>query len=202
MPCTKCEEGKYKWGETGECKYDTLESCESANHKYNKMRPTPLGKKSYEEYEKELKEYNLSSQRFDFNDIKTIEKLVGQLDKNGEQLQKAAATVNEKFKIVEKTGKEYQAIDDQVDKIRAEQDKLGNIYEKQESDWSKSQDKLGQIEGDAPWRELEAAIESVESQAKALGITKIPVTAQAKKALSKWDSIKDKADKIYRQNVS
>ena len=60
MPCTKCEEGNYKWGETGECKYDTLQDCESANSKYNKMQPTPLGKKSYEEYAKELKEFNLS----------------------------------------------------------------------------------------------------------------------------------------------
>tara|TARA_R110000751_G_scaffold186546_1_gene292920 strand:+ start:101 stop:607 length:507 start_codon:yes stop_codon:yes gene_type:complete len=61
MPCTKCEEeGKYKWGKTGECEYATKEDCESANHKYNKMKPTPLGKKSYAEYEKELKEYNLS----------------------------------------------------------------------------------------------------------------------------------------------
>ena len=59
MPCTKCEEGKYKWGETGECEYDSLDACESANHKY-KMQPTPLGKKTYEEYEKELKEFNLS----------------------------------------------------------------------------------------------------------------------------------------------
>ena len=59
MPCTKCEEGKYKWGKTGECKYDSLDACEKANHKY-KMQPTPLGKKSYEEYEKELKEFNLS----------------------------------------------------------------------------------------------------------------------------------------------
>ena len=61
MPCTKCEEGNYKWGETGECEYDTLDACESANHKYNKMQPTPLGKKTYDEYEKELKEFNLSS---------------------------------------------------------------------------------------------------------------------------------------------
>ena len=52
MPCTKCKDGKYKWGETGECKYDSLDACESANHKYSKMRPTPLGKKTYEEYEK------------------------------------------------------------------------------------------------------------------------------------------------------
>ena len=57
MPCTKCENGKYKWGKTGECKYDSKEACEKANKKnYNKMRPTPLGK-TYEQYEKELKEY-------------------------------------------------------------------------------------------------------------------------------------------------
>ena len=35
MPCTKCEEGKYKWGERGECKYDTLKECEDANSNYN-----------------------------------------------------------------------------------------------------------------------------------------------------------------------
>ncbi len=61
MPCTKCKDGKYKWGKTGECKYDTKEACEKANpKKYNKMQPTPLGKKTYEEYAKELKEFNLS----------------------------------------------------------------------------------------------------------------------------------------------
>tara|TARA_R100001463_G_scaffold4228_2_gene16194 strand:- start:379 stop:867 length:489 start_codon:yes stop_codon:yes gene_type:complete len=60
MPCTKCKDGKYKWGKTGECKYDSKEACEKANPKnYNKMKPTPLGK-TYEEYAKELKEYNLS----------------------------------------------------------------------------------------------------------------------------------------------
>jgi thymidylate synthase len=31
MPCEKCEEGKYKWGETGECLYETLEDCQLAN---------------------------------------------------------------------------------------------------------------------------------------------------------------------------
>ena len=59
MPCKKCDEGKYKWGETGECEYNSLKECESANHKY-KMQPTQLGK-TYEEYAKELKEYNSSS---------------------------------------------------------------------------------------------------------------------------------------------
>ena len=53
MPCTKCKEGKYKWGKTGECEYDSLDACEQANHKYE-MKPTPLGQKTYEEYAKEL----------------------------------------------------------------------------------------------------------------------------------------------------
>ena len=34
MPCTKCENGKYKWGKTGECKYDSKESCEEDNKDY------------------------------------------------------------------------------------------------------------------------------------------------------------------------
>ena len=34
MPCKKCKDGKYKFGETGECKYDTKEACESDNKDY------------------------------------------------------------------------------------------------------------------------------------------------------------------------
>lgn len=31
MPCEQCEEGLYKWGENGECMYETLEDCQLAN---------------------------------------------------------------------------------------------------------------------------------------------------------------------------
>ncbi len=34
MPCTKCKDGKYKWGKTGSCEYDTKEECEKANKDY------------------------------------------------------------------------------------------------------------------------------------------------------------------------
>ena len=34
MPCKKCENGKYKFGNTGECKYDTLAECEADNRDY------------------------------------------------------------------------------------------------------------------------------------------------------------------------
>jgi len=34
MPCEKCENGKYKWGKTGSCKYDTKADCEEDNKDY------------------------------------------------------------------------------------------------------------------------------------------------------------------------
>ena len=34
MPCKKCKDGKWKWGNTGECKYDSKEACENANKDY------------------------------------------------------------------------------------------------------------------------------------------------------------------------
>jgi hypothetical protein len=30
MPCYKCSNGKYKYGERGRCQFDTLESCHEA----------------------------------------------------------------------------------------------------------------------------------------------------------------------------
>ena len=86
MPCTKCKDDKYKWGKTGECEYATKEACESANHKYSKMKPTPLGKKSYEEYEKELKEFNLSKvERVELQTIKDIKDFAGQAEFNARE---------------------------------------------------------------------------------------------------------------------
>ena len=82
MPCTKCEEGKYKWGKTGECEYATKEDCESANSKYNKMQPPPLGK-TYEQYAKELKEFNLS--KVEKIELATIPELIKE-GKNAKKL--------------------------------------------------------------------------------------------------------------------
>tara|TARA_R110000744_G_scaffold16018_1_gene44291 strand:- start:697 stop:1050 length:354 start_codon:yes stop_codon:yes gene_type:complete len=31
MPCEQCDNGLYKWGETGGCLYETLEDCQLAN---------------------------------------------------------------------------------------------------------------------------------------------------------------------------
>jgi seryl-tRNA synthetase len=104
MPCEKCENDKYKWGKTGSCKYDTKKECEKANpKKYNKMMPTPLGKKTYAEYEKELKEYNLSStKRFDFGLAQDLEKAV----------KKSEGLVKTSKKLVEKMEKVFKNYND------------------------------------------------------------------------------------------
>ena len=44
MPCTKCKDGKYKWGETGACEYNTIEECKAANpeHHYEETKTTSI----------------------------------------------------------------------------------------------------------------------------------------------------------------
>ena len=34
MPCEQCENGKVKWGKTGDCQYDSIAECEEANKDY------------------------------------------------------------------------------------------------------------------------------------------------------------------------
>jgi hypothetical protein len=54
MPCTKCEEGKYKWGETGECEYATMQDCEDANSTYEAMKTTSIVELIIDEDSQEL----------------------------------------------------------------------------------------------------------------------------------------------------
>ena len=204
MPCKKCKDGKYKWGNTGECKYDTKEACESANHKYKKMQPTPLGKKTYEEYEKELKEFNLSSQRFDFNSVKVLEKLASQMDKvvnqlendygqiqmlindydNNQELQKEQAGLVDNAE--DSVALARKDVEDSKKDLAAREKSFDNLFNKLEKlagKTNKSEDKLvGRNEKykDAYARggdlkvDLKSAIKSVEQQLKSLGVSQKP----------------------------
>jgi hypothetical protein len=200
MPCTKCEEeGKYKWGETGECEYATKEACESANHKY-KMQPTPLGK-TYEEYAKELKEFNLSSQRVDFKDMKTLAKLAKEADKLESKFKKLldketdATFAYEDQQELTKQGKiGYDESLDNIIEVKAQNEKrletaakLSKPAYKKYSDSAKKEEKLKeklQKEQQTVLAEkgniqsfllnFRTAVSQVESAGKALGVD-IPV---------------------------
>jgi hypothetical protein len=54
MPCKECSEGKYKWGETGDCEYNTLQDCEDANHSYEEMKTTSIVELVIDEDSEEL----------------------------------------------------------------------------------------------------------------------------------------------------
>jgi len=49
MPCYKCSNGKYKYGQRGNCQFDTLESCQAAERaihaRENQKEPAKPGKK-------------------------------------------------------------------------------------------------------------------------------------------------------------
>ena len=122
MPCKKCKDENYKYGNTGECKYATKEACEKANpKKYSKMNPTPLGKKTYEEYEKELKEFNLSKvERVELgiiDDLKKDVETARKVAEGAERLHKAAEKDNDE---VNKLASEYIALEVKADKKRKE----------------------------------------------------------------------------------
>ena len=168
MPCTKCEEGNYKWGKTGECKYDTLESCESANSKYNKMQPTPLGKKTYEEYEKELKEFNLSKvEKVHLGAMDDLRKAVDKLktydlEKDLSSLRSQYKTINgalTKLKGQSKTFvKDYGKFEGKADKQWGDYQKASKLS----SEIAKDLRELG-IDGNSFTQEFDNALADAET---------------------------------------
>ena len=169
MPCTKCEDGKYKWGETGECKYDTKEACEKANpKKYSKMKPTPLGKKTYEEYAKELKEYNLSTQRFDFESIKTLDALVDNIKKRETEGTKIIKDYLQVKKVLEKDRKLKEKKSDLQYKEVGKVKKIEDAFFKAKGRLEDAEEKLRRMNNDL--EETEKRVERVEKED--LGIRK------------------------------
>ena len=62
MPCYKCSNGKYKYGERGNCQFDTLGACQAAErainareNKGNAMATKPWDKEPKEEPKKPKK---------------------------------------------------------------------------------------------------------------------------------------------------
>ena len=129
MPCKKCKDGKYKYGNTGECKYATKEECDKANpKKYNKMKqyPTPLGKKTYDEYAKELKEFNLSAEpKLEKVELGAIDDIKKKLDKNITLFDKSVNEVRGMAKKFVDLEENFNKIMDEASFIRKQLSDLG-----------------------------------------------------------------------------
>ena len=167
MPCTKCEDGKYKWGKTGECKYDTKEACEKANpKKYNKMQPTPLGKKSYDEYAKELKEFNLSKvERVELGLVDDLDKLVSQSKSISQDLTKDVSDYTKQDDIVQKIFRQKDKVEEEFKKLEQEGEvesrRVKVYYDAMQENLKAARDIRQKIEKD---------LDTVRKQAKELGV--------------------------------
>ena len=57
MPCIKCSDGKWKYGEDGKCQYDTLEKCKEVEAA---IHAAESEKDKEEDIINELKEFMVS----------------------------------------------------------------------------------------------------------------------------------------------
>ena len=165
MPCTKCEEGNYKWGKTGECEYDSLDACESANHKYSKMQPTPLGKKTYEEYEKELKEFNLSKvEKLELSSIDELEKQIKGMKSALEYVDKK---VDEGDKYIKELIKYRNFSLNVYSKLIQLKPKMQEVAQEKLNQFEKAAKELGvSVSGVPQVKEIQKLITDTESQMK------------------------------------
>ena len=171
MPCKKCKDGKYKWGNTGECKYATKDECEKANPKnYKQMKeyPTPLGKKTYEEYAKELKEYNLSKvEKVHLGAMDDLRKAVDKLKTY--DLEKDLSSLRSQYKNINNALSKLKA---QAKSFVNDSNKFDSLIDKQWKDYQKASKlsieiakdlrELG-IDGDSFTREYDNALADAES---------------------------------------
>jgi len=145
-------------------------------------KPTPIGKKTFAEYEKELKEYKLSAaQRFEFKDMKSVEKAIAAANSLGDA-DNIVDGIKKSKSSYDKLGKEYDAISKEVKKLNAQQDKIGKPLGKAEDTFNNFNSKGAQLRNKmiAVLNDLEYNRNIFLKALKNLGITKKPpVIAEA-----------------------
>ena len=189
MPCTKCEDGKYKWGKTGECEYSSKEACESANSKYSKMKPTPLGKKTYEEYAKELKEYNLSSvHRVELGLADDVEKLTQQAKDLIPDLTKDIGFIKDREKDVVTEEKRLTKRKSILDKADTKERELGRAFESAQDNLATAEREFKETE-----RSIQGSKDSIISISKRLDKTKGKATKTRTNLQKKLDALEKAA---------
>tara|TARA_R100001443_G_scaffold76563_1_gene83991 strand:+ start:10362 stop:11009 length:648 start_codon:yes stop_codon:yes gene_type:complete len=214
MPCKKCKDGKYKYGNTGECKYATKDECEKANpKKYSDMKntPTPLGKKTYAEYEKELKEFNLSATyRVELGLADDVEKQTLQAKEILSKLKEQKKRIDSIGKLSEKASKDREKKKDNSRKAADKYFDLQDKYEKAQVNYDDAEEELDRsmkrlVELDDEIKKstgifdkekskgsklattLRKNLDKLEKAAKELGV-KLP-TAQATKVLDQLTAL-------------
>ena len=82
MPCEECEEGLYKWGETGECMYETLEDCQLANQ--GEYLEEAVKKEKYN-HEEDV-DYTMSFTQEQMEELHTNGELIVHIEEDGKEM--------------------------------------------------------------------------------------------------------------------
>lgn len=136
MPCKKCEDDKYKWGDNGECEYPTKEACEEANAEYKKDKkeyseaPSPVNYKNFEEYKEAYNKYH-KAQEINLSKAQKLE--LGLI----EDAQKIAQKIWNTYTTITKKAKGLSKFEDQLTKINSNFKKLKNDIESKIDEYEK-----------------------------------------------------------------
>ena len=118
MPCEECEEGLYKWGENGECMYETLEDCQLANQE--EYLEDVVKKEKYNQ--EEDVDYTMNFTQGQMEELHTNGEVVIHIEGNEGEEMAIKFTYNPEEVDVEELEKEYDGLiasmlDDELDEL-------------------------------------------------------------------------------------
>jgi uncharacterized coiled-coil DUF342 family protein len=174
MPCKKCENEKWKWGENGECQYDSKEACEKANkdkkgYKSEKKEysyVSPLGKNTHSEYVKECESLKLSKvHKIKLTLVEALQDAEIKLRKfmrEGDELYSSSgAVINKVEDAISELDKMYK----ELDRVNAGILEFQNIIYGYTREAERIADELGIREEDLPgYKEADKAIQESDDR--------------------------------------
>jgi hypothetical protein len=169
MPCKKCDDDKYKWGDNGECEYPDQEACENANAKYKKEKkeysvlieaPSPVNYDSFDEYKEaydnfhKAQELNLSAEKVKLSLVGDIKGIVSKLNTVDNESMNIVTDSGQLVKEIKGFLKDRKSeVEKQLKKIKLAIKELGTLQDKAqglESEVNSAANDLGIDQQDIP----------------------------------------------------
>ena len=129
--------------------------------------PTPLGKQTFAEYEKEVKDFkafNLKVEKVELSLLGDLDKLVSKQDSLIKKVLKDGADMNKQTDLMQVIFREKNDFKEKLDKVLVQMDR-------EERRWKVYQDALDESKNETitGWRKIEKDLDTLKKQAKELG---------------------------------
>ena len=160
----------------------------------------------YKDYEIKLNailDKHKEPKRFDFKDVKTVEKAISAVNSLGSGEKVVESVI--KFKnIHDKAAIEYDKLEKDIKKIKTSQDKFQKTFSKAEENFNKSISEASQLRNKQiqAYDKLENAANLLEQNARKLGVKTPPIVKEANKLLKTLDKRIDKLNKASKKDLN